>query len=106
MKCLHAHVAWYLAGGDDPVGPVDGWTSSGVDACDLLDAGAWTVVTRPVAAVDCGTNSTRLLVVDADGTVLDRQMRITRLGEGVDATRTLSSVAIERTLAVLRDYRP
>lgn len=58
-----------------------------------------------VAAVDCGTNSTRLLVVDADGAALDRQMRITRLGEGVDATRRLSPAAVERTLSVLRDYR-
>jgi exopolyphosphatase/guanosine-5'-triphosphate,3'-diphosphate pyrophosphatase len=58
-----------------------------------------------VAAVDCGTNSTRLLVVGADGTVLDRQMRITRLGEGVDATRALSPDAVARTLSVLGDYR-
>ncbi len=40
----------------------------------------------PVAALDCGTNSTRLLVVDASGATLHREMRITRLGEGVDAT--------------------
>jgi exopolyphosphatase/guanosine-5'-triphosphate,3'-diphosphate pyrophosphatase len=59
----------------------------------------------PVAAVDCGSNSTRLLVMGPDGTALERQMRITRLGEGVDTTRTLSSAALERTLSVLRDYR-
>ena len=58
-----------------------------------------------VAAVDCGTNSTRLLVASSDGTVLDRQMRITRLGEGVDATGVLSADAVARTVAVLRDYR-
>ncbi|HXQ43083.1 MAG TPA: Ppx/GppA phosphatase family protein, partial [Acidimicrobiales bacterium] len=59
----------------------------------------------PVAAVDCGTNSTRLLVVDDRGTVLQREMRITRLGEGVDATHRLSPAAIDRTVSVLGDYR-
>jgi len=59
----------------------------------------------PVAAIDCGTNSTRLLVADGDGTVLERHMRITRLGEGVDATRTLSRDAVARTIAVLGEFR-
>jgi len=59
----------------------------------------------PVAAVDCGTNSTRLLVAGAGGAVLDRRMRITRLGEGVDATHRLSPAAVDRTLAVLGEYR-
>ena len=58
-----------------------------------------------VAALDCGTKSTRLLVVDAEGRVLDRQMRITRLGQGVDATGALSEEAIGRTVAVLAEYR-
>ncbi len=59
----------------------------------------------PVAAIDCGTNSTRLLVVSGRGTVLERKMRITRLGEGVDATRKLSRQAVARTVSVLGDYR-
>jgi exopolyphosphatase / guanosine-5'-triphosphate,3'-diphosphate pyrophosphatase len=59
----------------------------------------------PVAAIDCGTNSTRLLVVDDTGRPLERLMRITRLGQGVDATGELRDDAIERTLDVLRDYR-
>jgi exopolyphosphatase / guanosine-5'-triphosphate,3'-diphosphate pyrophosphatase len=59
----------------------------------------------PVAAVDCGTNSTRLLVVDDEGRSLDRRMRITRLGQGVDATGVLRDDAVERTLEVLREYR-
>ena len=58
-----------------------------------------------VAAIDCGTNSTRLLVTDDDGRIVERLMRITRLGQGVDATRRLAPDAIERTIAVLRDYR-
>ncbi|HVA07327.1 MAG TPA: Ppx/GppA phosphatase family protein [Acidimicrobiales bacterium] len=57
-----------------------------------------------LAAIDCGTNSTRLLIVDAAGLVRAREMRITRLGEGVDATRTLGPDAIERTMTVLREY--
>ncbi|MDP8937497.1 MAG: Ppx/GppA family phosphatase [Actinomycetota bacterium] len=57
------------------------------------------------AAIDCGTNSTRLLVVDGDGSTVERLMRITRLGRGVDATGRLADDAVERTLAVLREYR-
>lgn len=57
-----------------------------------------------VAAIDCGTNSTRLLV--SDGTETRAWlMRITRLGQGVDATGRLAPDAIERTVAVLREYR-
>ncbi len=59
----------------------------------------------PVAAIDCGTNSTRLLVAAADAHPLERLMRITRLGEGVDASGKLSADAIERTTAVLSEYR-
>jgi exopolyphosphatase/guanosine-5'-triphosphate,3'-diphosphate pyrophosphatase len=59
----------------------------------------------PVAAIDCGTNSTRLYVADWMGRPLERLMRITRLGEGVDATGKLSPEALERCLSVLRDYR-
>lgn len=61
--------------------------------------------TGALAAVDCGTNSTRLLVIGPAGDVRAREMRITRLGEGVDATRRLRPEAMERTLAVLREYR-
>jgi exopolyphosphatase / guanosine-5'-triphosphate,3'-diphosphate pyrophosphatase len=61
-----------------------------------------------VAAVDLGTNSTRLLVADvADGRVdeLHRETRITRLGEGVDERRRLLPVPIARVRNVLSDYR-
>jgi exopolyphosphatase / guanosine-5'-triphosphate,3'-diphosphate pyrophosphatase len=58
----------------------------------------------PVAAIDCGTNSTRLLVVDA-GNTLTRLMRVTRLGQGVDANRKLEVEAVDRTLAVLSEFR-
>jgi exopolyphosphatase / guanosine-5'-triphosphate,3'-diphosphate pyrophosphatase len=64
-------------------------------------------VTR-VAAIDCGTNSIRLLVADltADGHLLDvaREMRVVRLGEGVDRTGELSAAALRRTFDALADY--
>lgn len=56
------------------------------------------------AAVDCGTNSTRVLVCDGRRQV-ERHMKVTRLGRGVDAAGRLDPAAIERTLGVLRDYR-
>jgi exopolyphosphatase/guanosine-5'-triphosphate,3'-diphosphate pyrophosphatase len=61
-----------------------------------------------VAAIDLGTNSTRLLVADVeDGRIgeLDRQTRVTRLGEGVDERRRLLPVPIARVRNVLSDYR-
>ncbi|HEX4703696.1 MAG TPA: Ppx/GppA phosphatase family protein [Pseudonocardiaceae bacterium] len=66
-----------------------------------------------VAAIDCGTNSIRLLVADVtirdDGTSwlrdVHREMRVVRLGEGVDATGLLSTAALARTEAALADYR-
>ena len=57
-----------------------------------------------VAAVDCGTHSTRLLVGDGTRSV-ERLMRVTKLGAGVDESRRLAGDAVDRTLAVLRDYR-
>jgi exopolyphosphatase / guanosine-5'-triphosphate,3'-diphosphate pyrophosphatase len=61
-----------------------------------------------VAAVDLGTNTTRLLVADVeDGAVheVHRESRITRLGEGVDARRRLLPVPVARVRNVLADYR-
>jgi exopolyphosphatase / guanosine-5'-triphosphate,3'-diphosphate pyrophosphatase len=61
-----------------------------------------------VAAVDCGTNSIRLLVADvpAEGAHTDllRRMEVVRLGQGVDATGRLAPEAIERTRVVLAEY--
>lgn len=61
-----------------------------------------------VAAVDCGTNSIRLLIADRDaaGALTDvvREMRIVRLGQGVDATGAFVPEAIERTRVALHDY--
>jgi len=57
-----------------------------------------------LAAIDCGTNSTRLLIRDGT-TTLDRRMTITRLGEGVGTSKVLQADAIQRTLVALREYR-
>src|SRR5688572_27615272 len=62
-----------------------------------------------VAAIDCGTNSIRLLVADADPQTgelidLDRRMTIVRLGQGVDRTGRLAPEALERTFAACREY--
>ncbi len=60
-----------------------------------------------IAAIDCGTNSIRLLVADVvDGveSELVREMRIVRLGQGVDATGRLAPEAINRTLQATREY--
>ena len=62
-----------------------------------------------VAAVDCGTNSLRLLIADVDTaraqlTDVVRLMEIVRLGQGVDRTGRLAPEALARTTGVLRDY--
>jgi exopolyphosphatase/guanosine-5'-triphosphate,3'-diphosphate pyrophosphatase len=64
---------------------------------------------RRTAAIDCGTNSIRLLVADLDvarGVARDvvREMVIVRLGEGVDATGAFAPAALERTFAACRGY--
>ena len=60
-----------------------------------------------VAAIDCGTNSIRLLIADINGEnfqELNREMEIVRLGQGVDATGAFDPEAIERTLAATQKF--
>lgn len=60
-----------------------------------------------VAAIDCGTNSIRLLIAEIEGdakTDLLREMRVVRLGQGVDETGALAPEAVERTLEACREY--
>lgn len=60
-----------------------------------------------VGAVDCGTNSIRLLIADRDGSNLSyvvRRSEIVRLGQGVDLTGRIADEAMSRTLAVAREY--
>ena len=59
---------------------------------------------EPVAAIDCGTNSIRLLIT-AGGRDLVRKMKIVRLGHGVDRTGRLDPAALERTRGALADYK-
>jgi exopolyphosphatase/guanosine-5'-triphosphate,3'-diphosphate pyrophosphatase len=66
-------------------------------------------VSRRVAAVDCGTNSLRLLLADIDPghaelTDVTRRMEIVRLGQAVDQTGRLAPEALARTMAVLHEY--
>jgi exopolyphosphatase / guanosine-5'-triphosphate,3'-diphosphate pyrophosphatase len=98
IKCLHAHYAHHLAGGDDVVGA---WVATTVEPIHDERPGR-------VAAVDQGTNSTRLLVAEPEEgggfEELARDMVITRLGQGVDATGRLAPEALERTLEVIARY--
>lgn len=57
-----------------------------------------------VAAIDCGTNSIRLLIV-RDGHELVREMEIVKLGEGVDRTKLFAPAAVERTLSAVRRFK-
>ena len=98
IKCLHAHYAYRLAGGDDVVGA---WVAEQVESIHPEQ--------RPgrVAAIDQGTNSIRLLVAEpSDGGFIElaRDMVITRLGQGVDATRRIDPAALERTVTVLARF--
>jgi len=84
-------------------GRASGGGAAGAGGVGAVGVGA--VGVGAVAALDCGTNSTRLLVADRNGTPLDRLVRITRLGQGVDATSRLAPEAIARTAQVLSEYR-
>jgi exopolyphosphatase/guanosine-5'-triphosphate,3'-diphosphate pyrophosphatase len=102
VKCLHAHLGYWLAGNDDAVGE---WTAQrvGISRDDYV-----TVVPSsrgPVAAIDIGTNSTNLLVTDGNGTELARRITVTRLGRDLAATGRLADESIRATLDCLADYR-
>ncbi|MEO8477526.1 MAG: DUF501 domain-containing protein [Actinomycetota bacterium] len=97
VKCLHAHYAYHLAGGDDPVGA---WTAERAEPIHPAR------LSERIAVIDQGTNSTRLLVVErgAAGTTpteLARDMVITRLGQGVDRNGRIEPEALDRTLGVI-----
>jgi exopolyphosphatase/guanosine-5'-triphosphate,3'-diphosphate pyrophosphatase len=99
LKCLHAHYAYHLAGGDDVVGA---WTAARVEPVHPPE------LRRRVAAIDQGTNSTRLLVLqprDGEPIEICRDMVITRLGKSVDEKGTLDPAAIERAAEAIARFR-
>ena len=98
VKCLHAHFGWWLAGGDDPVGE---WVAEklSINRSSYMRAAA-----KPVAAIDIGTNSTNLLVADAHGNDIIREVHVTGLGRGVVQNNLLNDDAIARTIARLQHY--
>jgi exopolyphosphatase / guanosine-5'-triphosphate,3'-diphosphate pyrophosphatase len=61
-----------------------------------------------VAAIDCGTNSIRLLIAEPDGVGglkdLERRLEVVRLGQGVDATGEFHPHALQRTFAAVDEY--
>ena len=63
------------------------------------------MTSSPVAAIDIGTNSVKLLIVDGDGRHLVRKVTSVRLGEGVNSTGRLSDEAISRTIDALAEFR-
>ena len=106
VKCLHAHFGWWLAVGDDPVGQwvADKLLISRDDYVVTNNMPTRPVFTSPVAAIDIGTNSTNLLIVDPQGNEIVREVNVTRLGKGVAASGTLDDQAIEATVQQLALY--
>jgi exopolyphosphatase/guanosine-5'-triphosphate,3'-diphosphate pyrophosphatase len=106
VKCLHAHFGWWLAVGDDPVGQwvADKLSISRDDYIVTNNMPTRPVFTSPVAAIDIGTNSTNLLIVDPQGNEIVREVNVTRLGKGVAASGTLDDQAIAATVQQLAIY--
>ncbi|MBA3728490.1 MAG: DUF501 domain-containing protein [Actinobacteria bacterium] len=103
VKCLHAHYAYTIGGGRDPIGR---WVAKRLAASEPVH---YERPGRRLAAIDLGTNSIRLLVVRAskgeeEVVELARDMVITRLGQDVDRTGRLAPEALRRTVAVLGRY--
>jgi exopolyphosphatase/guanosine-5'-triphosphate,3'-diphosphate pyrophosphatase len=103
LKCLHAHYAYHLAGGDDPMGE---WMTRRLAERDPIH---YEKPAKRMAAIDLGTNSIRLLVArfaegEAELNELARDMVITRIGQGVDRTGQLAPEALRRTLRVLERF--
>jgi exopolyphosphatase / guanosine-5'-triphosphate,3'-diphosphate pyrophosphatase len=102
IKCLHAHYAYHLAGGPDPIGT---WVAGAIGEESLH----YEKPARRGAAIDLGTNSIRLLVgrLARGGEQIQdlaRDMVITRIGQGVDRTGRIAAEALARTLRVLERY--
>lgn len=103
VKCLHAHYAYFLSGGPDPIGL---WVARRLE--ELNEPIHYEKPGRRIAVMDLGTNSIRLLVAryapSGELTDLSRDMVITRLGQGVDRTGRIAPDALERTVAVMQRF--
>ncbi|TSA52221.1 MAG: DUF501 domain-containing protein [Actinobacteria bacterium] len=106
VKCLHAHFGWWLAGGNDPVGQwvADKLSISRDDYVMTGNVRKRPVFTSPVGAIDIGTNSTNLLIVDPQGNEIVREVSVTRLGRGIAASGMLDDAAIATTVTQLAHY--
>ncbi|MDO9485959.1 MAG: DUF501 domain-containing protein [Actinomycetota bacterium] len=104
VKCLHVLAAHSLAAGPG-INPLGDEVLATLDAWWLTSPCA----SRAVAAIDCGTNSIRLLIAEVPerGALIEivREMRIVRLGEGVDRTGEFAPEALARTFAACDEYR-
>ena len=103
VKCLHAHYAYLVAGGPDPIGR---WVEKQLAKSEPIH---YEKPGRRVAAIDLGTNSIRLLVArfapgEPELCELARDMVITRIGEGVDKSGRIAPEALRRTLEVMERY--
>lgn len=98
VKCLHALVAHELATNQNPIGKIV-----------LNMIGDNNYLGKNVAAIDCGTNSIRLLIANVapNGQLIDlakRETRINRLGYGVDKTGMFDQNALNRTFEFEKEY--
>ena len=110
VKCLHVLAGQSLAQGrgvnplgDEVLDELGAWWQSGPCVPPGRD-----VMTR-VAAFDCGTNSLRLLIADLDvdagtSTELVRELRIVRLGQGVDRTGRIADASLQRVFTAVEEY--
>ena len=112
VKCLHVLAGQSLAQGrgvnplgDEVLDELGAWWQSG--PCVTVDPGG-DLMTR-VAAFDCGTNSLRLLIADLDvdagtSSELVRELRIVRLGQGVDRTGRIAEASLQRVFTAVEEY--
>jgi exopolyphosphatase/guanosine-5'-triphosphate,3'-diphosphate pyrophosphatase len=101
VKCLHVLAGQALAMGrgvnplgDEVLDLLGPWWETG--PCVVVDAG-------PVAAIDCGTNTIKLLIGDLPDVAV-REMRMVRLGQDLDRTGRMADEALERAFAAIDEY--
>jgi exopolyphosphatase/guanosine-5'-triphosphate,3'-diphosphate pyrophosphatase len=113
VKCLHAVAAHALAAGagvnplgDEVLRRLGAWWSEGPCVSEQIRAHpspAEPVMAGRIAAIDCGTNSIKLLIGELPQ-VLVRESRMVRLGQAVDTTGVLGEDALDRTFAAIDEY--